>query len=400
MEPSQNDASPGVSARKTPLDAPLEDFLDDKATAIHEDGTRSGSYAAQLERVFPLWIDWMNERGVDHLEDVNERSLARWTKYLSRRVKANEGDSDGGITRATAWTYFNAVRSYLGWCETWRDLETNPADDPKPIDAMPDRPSRSSGDQQFWSPKQRQTLLRHLNERAHEAIEEDAHDALAPVRDRALAYLIGYSGVRGAEVLSKSDDDRDGRNGATWDDLDLEAGTIDVLGKSQDDEQAPLTNKPVPALRRWHDILDPADDWPLFPTFHRPSLWGAVRNDLRERGHGEDAVDEMLGPFDDPLVAIREYDCTPPALSTSGGRRLFRRLSDVADVDTSDDSKDYLTLHGGRRGAGEMYYREAGHSAAQRALRHADPSTTSEMYSHIEASELSDIGSEVFKNER
>lgn len=399
MERSQNDATQGVGEGKTPLDAPLGPFLDEKATALHEDGTRSGSYPAQLERVLPLWIDWMNERGVVYLEGVDERSLARWTKHLSRRVKAYEGNSEDGITKATAWTYFNAVRSYLGWCETWRDLETNPADDPRPTDAMPDRPSRSSGDQQFWSPKQRQTLLRHLDERAREAIEEDGSDALAPLRDRALAYLVGYSGVRGAEVLSKSDDDRDGRNGATWDDLDLDAGTIEILGKSQNDEQAPLTDKPVPALRQWRDALGPDDGWPLFPTFHRPSLWGAVREDLRGRGHDEDAVDEVLDPFDDPLDAVREYDCTPPALSTSGGRRLFRRSSDAADVDTSDDSTDYLTLHGGRRGAGEMYYREAGHSAAQRALRHADPSTTSEMYSHIEASELSDIGSEVFEDE-
>ena len=117
---------------------------------------------------------------------------------------------------------------------------------------------------------------------------------------------------------------------------------------------------------------------------------------LQDYWYSEGTVDKMLEPFNDPLDAIREYDSTPPALSTSGGRRL----SNAADVDTSDDSKDYLTLHGDRRDAGEMYYREAGHSAAQRALRHADPSTTSEMYSHIEASELSDIGSEVFEDEQ
>jgi len=46
-----------------------------------------------------------------------------------------------------------------------------------------------------------------------------------------------------------------------------------------------------------------------------------------------------------------------------------------------------------------MYYREEGAAAAQRALRHADPSTTSEMYSHIEASELSEVGSDVFADE-
>ena len=77
------------------------------------------------------------------------------------------------------------------------------------------------------------------------------------------------------------------------------------------------------------------------------------------------------------MAAIRGFDCRPPAPATSGGRRLFKRRSEEAGVDTTDDLRDYLTLHGGRRGAGEMYYREAGHSAAQRALRHADPSTTS-----------------------
>ncbi|NHN49365.1 hypothetical protein G9464_17480 [Halostella sp. JP-L12] len=133
-----------------------------------------------------MWIEWMEDRGVAYLEEVDERSLARWTKYLSRCVKADEGDSDGGITRATAWTYYNAVRAYLGWCVTWRDLDANPADDPKPLDAMPNRPSRSSGDQQFWSPEQRQTHLRHLDERAHEVIDEDG---FAPVCDRARTTL-------------------------------------------------------------------------------------------------------------------------------------------------------------------------------------------------------------------
>ncbi|WP_135822972.1 tyrosine-type recombinase/integrase [Halostella litorea] len=402
MDPSQNDATPGVSAGNTPLADPLDDFLDYKAKTVDpESGDRSGAYAAQLERILPTWIDWMHEHtGTEYLEGIDERTLARYPKYLARRVKANDGDADGGITRGTAWTYFNAVRSYLAWCVAWRDLEDNPADSATVIDEMPDRPSRSSADQQFWSPAQRQTLLQYVDERAHEAIDEEGSDALAPVRDRALAYLIGYAGVRGAEVLSRSDDDRDGRNGATWADLDLENRTIDVFGKSQDDEQAPLTDKPLPALRRWHDVLDPAsDDWPLFPTFHRPSLWGAVREDLRDRGHDEADVEEWLEPFDDPLEAIREFDSRPPALSTSGGRRLFKRLSDAAGVDTSEDSKDYLTLHGGRRGAGEMYFREADHSAAQRALRHADPATTSKMYSHIEASELSEIGSQVFGDE-
>jgi hypothetical protein len=41
----------------------------------------------------------------------------------------------------------------------------------------------------------------------------------------------------------------------------------------------------------------------------------------------------MLKAFDDLLTAIQENDCTSPALLMSDGRRLFRQLSDAADVD-------------------------------------------------------------------
>jgi integrase len=98
------------------------------------------------------------------------------------------------------------------------------------------------------------------------------------------------------------------------------------------------------------------------------------------------------------MDAYRQYNCVPPALTTAGGRSILKRLTDAADVDVSDSPKDYLTLHGARRGVSEMYYREEGATAAQRALRHADPSTTSEMHSHIEASELSEVGSDVFSD--
>jgi hypothetical protein len=55
----------------------------------------------------------------------------------------------------TAWTYyFNAVRTHLGWCEMGRGLKENPAHDPKSLNVMDDGPSRSSGDPQFWNPKQ------------------------------------------------------------------------------------------------------------------------------------------------------------------------------------------------------------------------------------------------------
>jgi len=388
-------SNPTPETAETPLDARLEQFLDQKAADVDsETGKRSGTYVRDLERVVPKWIDWMNDRGVETLDRLDEKHLAAYAEYLSRR------ESTDGIATATAHKYYNLVSAYLTYCRKWDEIDDNPAQAALPQESLPDRPGGSSKDQQFWSSQQRQQLVRYVDDQAAAAIDATGTDAVAEVRDRAFVTLVGYSAVRGAEILRvpRGADQRPDRQGATWGDLDLTDETINVLGKSQKHEQAPLTDKPVAALERWRTVLDPAiDEWPLFPTMHAPTLWRDLRDQLDERGH--DDVDALLDPYDDPMAGYCEYNCVPPALTTEGGRSILKRLSDAAGVDTSDSLKDYLTLHGARRGVGEMYYREEGPAAAQRALRHADPSTTSEMYSHIEASELSDVGSNVFADE-
>jgi len=56
--------------------------------------------------------------------------------------------------------------------------------------------------------------------------------------------------------------------------------------------------------------------------------------------------------------------------------------------------------YGARRGVGEKLYRELEVAAAQRTLRHADPKTTSEMYSYIETSENTENVTEVLADEK
>jgi integrase len=74
----------------------------------------------------------------------------------------------------------------------------------------------------------------------------------------------------------------------------------------------------------------------------------------------------------------------------------MKRLCEDANLDIDGE---YLKPHGGRRGVGETLYTELDPVAAQRALRHKDPATTSKMYSHVEASELADDTSEVFEDD-
>jgi integrase len=397
---AQNDANPRENREETPLDEPLDEFLDAKAKTIStEDGEkhRSGTYARELERYLPEWIAWMEAHGHETFDDLDGRAIASYTRaQLANDVKRGE------LSARTAWKYLDYISAYLNYCKEWEYTPDNPARTGVVKDSMPEKPSPDSSDQQFWSPDQLRTLMEHVDQEAFEALDEHGKDreAFVPVRNRAFCALLGYSGVRGSEILSQPHDDRPGRSGITWEAIDFEERRLRVLGKSQDDEDVATTSLPIEPLKRWKQLLDPPhDDWPIFPSFHTPTLWREARSQLVARGHDEDSIDDLLEPHSSPLEAFYEYELSPPGMSTTGGRNLLKRLTDSADVDVSDDSKDYLTLHGGRRGVGEQYRREKGISSAQKALRHSDPSTTENMYSHIEASELSDVGDEVFSEE-
>jgi len=129
-------------------------------------------------------------------------------------------------------------------------------------------------------------------------------------------------------------------------------------------------------------VLEPAsDEWSVSPTLHRPTLSQGLPDGI-ERDADESYLD-----------CYRVAGHNPKALTTNGGRSVLKQLCEAADLDIDGD---YLKPHGARRGIGELMYRERGAAAAQRTLRHADPRTTSEMYSHIEASELADEVADVF----
>jgi len=56
-------------------------------------------------------------------------------------------------------------------------------------------------------------------------------DAIQEFRDRALVYVLCYSGVRGGEIVADPKDER--RNGLNWGDVSLEDRTMTVLAKNR-----------------------------------------------------------------------------------------------------------------------------------------------------------------------
>jgi integrase len=368
------------SEERKPFSEAIEHFVADKAKL---DG--SGNYADMAERVVRQWADQHCE-GIDYVDEVEPRHLEHYADYLDRRVQARAGDpeNEAGISGRTAHQYYGLVRAFLTHCQKWEWLAENPAIVERVKEKLPDESlGQTDTDQQFWSPRERRDLCDYADEQAREAIDTDGLDARTEVRDRALVYVLAYTGARVGELVRDPRDDR--RTGITWADLELTDDRIQVLGKTQSREHVPLPEQAHPAIERWEKVLDPpTSSWPVFPTLHAPSLHTQLPDNVE--------------PGDDLLSALRDHDVRPPSISTNGVRSTLKRLCDDGDIDVNGE-KDYLTPHGARRGVGEFLYRNVGFEAAQRALRHKDPSTTSEMYSHIEASELADVTAEAFESE-
>jgi len=223
----------------------------------------------------------------------------------------------------------------------------------------------------------------YVDERAREAIDADGTDAFEEVRDRALVAMLAYSGVRGAEVLADYRDDR--RNGLRWHSADLENGVITVLGKSQKTEETALPEQAVEPLRRLETLLDPpAEGWPVFPSRHPPSLYDVIA----DAGHEK--------PDGDPWGYVLRNGIEPPSMSTSGARTLLKvspTRPTYLDLRTTTISRCTEPVGSARNSIVSVG------PPRQRTLRHADPQTTSEMYSHIEASELAEDNTAVFDGE-
>ncbi|WP_247005068.1 site-specific integrase [Halosolutus gelatinilyticus] len=381
-------ADSGVSPQGTPLEDALAECLETKSKV-------SPNYRKNFERVVTEWIGYCADRNVTMIEQVSKRTLASYAGHLARRVEAGRSDDvDGGITASTAWTYYDYVSAFLSWAVTWDYLAENPAEKAQARDSMPDRPSSGDYERQFWQPDQRQTVVDFVRRRVDSAYQ----DPIAPtpilhkrLRDRALVATIAYSGVRGGEVLNDPNDPR--RSGLTWNDVDLKEGVAWILGKNQDREPAQLPGQVTTPLERWHDAYDPpSDEWPVFPSMHVPTLSRRIADAI-----GNDERDHRCADRHYWSVAL-DAAVKPSSITTEGARSILKRLSSIAEV-PGLDAGEYLTLHGGRRGVGEKLYRERGAARAQRTLRHADPQTTSEMYSHIDASELAEDNTAVFDDE-
>ena len=372
------------------LNERIEDALD-AFVRSKQKGTDSGNYQRNARRAIEEWIDWLADRedSIENFDQLQVAHMRQYARHLKQRVDRDE------LAGSTGNTYWNYIAAFLGWCVYEELLAENPARKRRAEQELPDTRPRSDR-QQFWSRADREALLTHLNERAHAAVDEEGLSAIKELRDRALASLLAYSGVRGAEMLRDPSDER--RSGIRWRDVNLEAGTLIVLGKSQADEEAPLPPQARDPLERLQQALRPASgDWPVFPTLHRPTLSRVVRDRFADDGYDTTEIEAAIDEHDWPAL-YRTHEFVPPALTTNGGRTVMCRICEEAGI-SIDSEHDYLTPHGGRRGAGDILYREDP-VLAQTALRHRSIETTKDSYSYIKAGETANRAGDIFEADR
>jgi integrase len=370
-----------------PLVDVLEDYLSDKGKG--RDG-ESGQYRRHAEREVNRLIEFLAK---DHssssvtFEELSVGDLREYARYLSQQ----------GWTEGTVQNYYAHVSGFCGWATREGYLSGNIAQRRRAKEPLPEDTGRKSGEQQAWSAEHRARLLEYVSKQAHNAIDvvaEDRQAAIKATRDRALVYVLWFTGVRSAEVLADGNDDRRGRDGLRWSDVSFEDNNIQVLGKTGKWDDRPLPDPTVPPLKRLKSVIDvPSEEWPVFPTLDYPTLVKRFAETMTARGYEPAEVKSIRkkrvndGEVS-PLELLADYGIEPPALTTHGAREILKRLTADAGIDLND-KHGYLAPHGARRGVGEVLVRAYGHAEAARYLDNSEE-IVREHYSHIEACELAE----------
>lgn len=374
-----------MSERK--VESVIEAFLQDKGKGKSGD---SGNYRSDAERELQKFLSWLradvtdedgNTRSDDGqsspaptFDQLDERTFRRYARELV----------SCGYAKSTTNTYFAYVASFCGWAVNEGYLPRHYANTSVARAPLPDNDGRKPGDQQAWTSEQRDLLTRYVDREADKGLdrlgEEDGErDAIRACRDRVVAYILAYTGVRASEVFADPDDER--RTGLRWGEVNIEDGSITIFRKKQGWDTAPLPEPVIHPFTIYERVLDPpSDEWPVFPTFHRPTLSELVHDEIED----QDEVAAAREEYGSDLFICRTRDLTPPSLSSNAARRVMRRLCSDADIEIGDGPHDYLAPHGGRRGMGEVLVRQFGYAAAARYLDNSEEMVR-KRYSHIEA---------------
>ncbi len=254
------------------MQALVEDFLQhlrhERGQAEHTQRT----YAALLNK----FVTWAGEQGLSDWKSVEVRHLMSFLQHERERALLTEAKtSPRRLSSESVYLEIAALRAFYRFAESEKLLPSNVAENlslPRRWKRLPKALS-SSEIEKLLTPEAPETPQR--------------------LCDQAVLELAYASGLRLAEL-----------RGVRLEQLHLEAGFINVIGKGNKERVVPLGRKAVAALQRYLDAGRPKLVTPKTPAnvfitkrgtpFASVTLWLRVKQRVRRAGINRNVTPHML----------------------------------------------------------------------------------------------------------
>jgi integrase/recombinase XerD len=250
----------------------LEDFLQhlrhERGQAEHTERT----YAALLGK----FVAWAEKQGLRDWKSVELSHLMAFLQFERERTLANEPrDSPRRLSSESVYLEIAALRSFFRFAENEKFIPHNPAEN-------------------LSLPRRWQRLPKALTSREIEKLlTPETPETPASLCDQAILELAYASGLRLAEL-----------RGLRLEQLHLEAGFINVIGKGNKERVVPAGKKAVAALQRYleagrPELVTPKSPANVFLTkrgtpFAAVTLWLRIKQRVRYAGIDRNVTPHML----------------------------------------------------------------------------------------------------------
>ena len=250
----------------------VEDFLQylrhERGQAEHTQRT----YAALLAK----FVAWAKTQGLADWKSVELRHLMSFLEHERSRALANQPkESPRRLRSESVYLEIAALRAFYRFAEAEKLLPANPAEN-------------------LSLPRRWQRLPKALSSQEIEKLlAPETPETAQNLCDRAVLELAYASGLRLAEL-----------RGVRLEQLHLDAGFLNVVGKGNKERVVPLGRKAVAALRRYLDVARPQLVRPrstanVFLTqrgtpFAPVTLWLRIKQRVRRAGIARNVTPHML----------------------------------------------------------------------------------------------------------
>jgi integrase/recombinase XerD len=250
----------------------VEDFLQFLRHERGQSDNTAKTYAALLGK----FVGWADKQGLKDWKSVELRHLMSFLQHERERQLANEPkDSTRRLSSESVYLEIAALRAFYRFAENERFLPTNVAEN-------------------LSLPRRWKRLPKALtNQEIEKLLSPEKPETPQSLGDQALLELAYASGLRLSEL----------RN-LRLEQLHLEAGFINVIGKGNKERVVPVGRKAVEALNRYIEagrpkLVKPRSPANVFLTnrgspFAAVTLWLRIKRRVRRAGVERNVTPHML----------------------------------------------------------------------------------------------------------